>query len=112
MSAANRKIKLQKQAAVFAALGDATRLTLVTKLAAGMPRSISQLAEGSNLTRQAVTKHLRVLESVSLVQSTYSGRENLFALDTHEFKTIQEYLDFVSRQWDQALARLKMLVEK
>ena len=50
-------------APVFAALGDATRLALLAKLCGGQPRSISQLTEGSRLTRQAITKHLRVLES-------------------------------------------------
>ncbi|MGH9776710.1 MAG: ArsR/SmtB family transcription factor, partial [Candidatus Acidiferrales bacterium] len=64
-------------APVFAALGDETRLSLVAKLCGGRPQSISQLAEGSNLTRQAITKHLRVLESAGVVRSVRSGRENL-----------------------------------
>ena len=57
-------------ACAFAALGDETRLSLVAKLCAGQPRSISQLAEGSKLTRQAITKHLRVLERVEIVHSS------------------------------------------
>src|SRR6185295_18512077 len=107
MSRASRRsvaAKLPDYAPVFAALGDQTRLSLVTKLAGGQPKSISQLTEGSSLTRQAVTKHLRVLEDVGLVHSTPSGRENLFELDTRPFKDINEYLDFVSGQWDQALS--------
>ena len=103
--------KLEDYAPVFAALGDETRLSLVTKLSHGQPQSISQLTEGSSLTRQAVTKHLRVLEDVGLVHSTPSGRENLFELDTRPFKDINEYVEFVSTQWDQALSRLKSFVE-
>ena len=98
-------------ATIFAALGDQTRLSLVGKLCAGKPHSISQLASGSNLTRQAITKHLRVLETAGVVHSTRSGRESLFAFDPKPVEEIREYLDFVSKQWDQALARLKSFVE-
>src|SRR4029078_8773181 len=104
--------KVEDYAPVFAALGDATRLSLVAQLSQGEPKCISQLTEGLQLTRQAVTKHLRVLENVGLVRSTYSGRENRFELDTTPFKNINEYLQFVSAEWDQSLSRLKSLVEK
>lgn len=98
-------------APVFAALGDETRLTLVARLAAGQPHSISQLAEGSKLTRQAITKHLRILESAGMVHGVRSGRENLFQFDPAPLKPVKSYLDQVSEQWDQALARLKSFVE-
>ena len=104
--------KLPDYAPVFAALGDTTRLSLVAQLSQGEPKSIAQLTEGLHLTRQAVTKHLRVLENVGLVRSTYSGRENRFELDTRPFKDIYEYLQFVSAEWDNALSRLKAFVEK
>ena len=103
--------KLRDYAPVFAALGDETRLSLLAKLSSGEPRSISQLTHGSKLTRQAVTKHLRVLQNVGLVHSTQSGRENLFELDTRPFEDIREYLQFVSDQWGQSLSRLKSFVE-
>jgi len=96
---------------VFAALGDETRLSLVAKLSGGQPRSIAQLTEGSRLTRQAVTKHLRVLERVALVRSVRSGRENLFEFDPQPIEDARKYLDLVSERWDQALARLKSFVE-
>jgi len=99
------------RAPVFAALGDETRLSLVAKLCGGQPYSISQLTEGSKLTRQAITKHLRVLESVGFVHSVHTGRESLFEFDPEPIGEIKEYLDFVSQQWDQALARLKSFVE-
>jgi DNA-binding transcriptional ArsR family regulator len=101
----------QASAPVFAALGDETRLSLVVRLCRGRPCSISQLTEGSKLTRQAITKHLRVLERLGIVHSVRRGRESLFEFDPEPIEEIKEYLDFVSEQWDQALARLKAFVE-
>jgi DNA-binding transcriptional ArsR family regulator len=98
-------------ATLFAALGDETRLALVARLGSGRPASISQLTAGTPLTRQAVTKHLRVLQRAGLVRCTRSGRESLFALDPEPMQHMQDYLERVSRQWDQALARLKSFVE-
>ena len=97
---------------VFAALGDETRLSLVSKLSKGKPQSISELARGSPLTRQAITKHLRVLEGARLVGSVRVGRESLFELRPEPLKEIQSYLERVSEQWDHALARLKSFVEE
>jgi DNA-binding transcriptional ArsR family regulator len=97
---------------LFAALGDETRLALVTKLCGGELRSISDLAQGSRLTRQAVTKHLRVLEKAGLVQCSRRGRESLFALDPEPVRELEQYLSLVSQQWDEALGRLKAFVEK
>ncbi|HKM47849.1 MAG TPA: helix-turn-helix domain-containing protein [Terriglobales bacterium] len=101
----------QRRALVFAALGDGTRLALVAKLCGGEPHSISRLTEGSKLTRQAITKHLRVLESVGIVRCVRSGRESRFEFDPQPMEGIEEYLKFVSEQWDEALARLKSFVE-
>ena len=98
-------------ALVFAALGDATRLSLVAKLCRGQPRSISQLTEGSKLTRQAITKHLRVLESAGIVHSVHAGRESLFEFRLEPIAEVSKYLAFVSEQWDLALTRLKSFVE-
>jgi DNA-binding transcriptional ArsR family regulator len=103
--------KRQAHASVFAALGDATRLALVAKLCCGQPRSIAQLTKGSKLTRQAITKHLRVLERADIVHSVRTGRESRFELDPEPMEEIKKYLDLVSEQWDQALSRLKSFVE-
>src|SRR5467141_541858 len=103
--------KRRHHAALFAALGDATRLSLVTTLSGGEPRSIAQLTGGSKMTRQAITKHLRVLESAGIVHSVRTGRESRFEFDPEPMEGIKEYLDFVSKQWDQALSRLKSFVE-
>jgi DNA-binding transcriptional ArsR family regulator len=106
-----RTAKPLAYAPVFAALGDETRLSLVAKLCVGHSRSISQLREGSKLTRQAITKHLRVLEKAKIVHSVRTGRESRFEFDPQAMEGIKEYLDFVSEQWDQALSRLKSFVE-
>jgi DNA-binding transcriptional ArsR family regulator len=97
---------------VFAALGDETRLSLLAKLSDGAPRSISQLAEGTDVTRQAITKHLRVLESVGIVSCAREGRESRFTLQTEPLEAARHYLGLVSEQWDDALARLKSFLEE
>ena len=101
----------QVHAPVFAALGDVTRLAIVAKLAEGQPCSISQLTEGSQLTRQAITKHLRVLESAGMVRHIRAGRERRFAFNPQPVREMREYLDEIAEQWDEALARLKAFVE-
>src|SRR6267154_2441877 len=103
--------KGRARAPLFAALADETRLSLVAKLCGGERYSISQLTEGSRLTRQAITKHLRVLESAGIVHSVRTGRESRFEFDPEPMEGIKEYLDFVSKQWDQALSRLQSFVE-
>ena len=97
---------------MFAALGDETRLVLVARLCAGQPSSISQLTEGSKLTRQAITKHLRVLEGAGIVRGVRAGRESLFEFDPKPMEEIKSYLQQVSEQWDKVLGRLKAFVEK
>jgi DNA-binding transcriptional ArsR family regulator len=99
-------------APAFAALGDETRLSLVARLAREAPCSISRLSEGSRITRQAVTKHLRVLERAGLVRGVRTGRECRFELAARPLKELRDYLEEVSRQWDDALQRLKAFVER
>ncbi len=98
-------------APVFAALGDATRLELVGRLIDGLARSIAQLSDGLDLTRQGVTKHLRVLERAGIVRSSRVGRESRFTYLPERIQNVRSYLDEVSAQWDDALTRLKTLVE-
>jgi DNA-binding transcriptional ArsR family regulator len=104
-------VRQQAHAPVFAALGDPTRLSLVAKLCKGESRSIAQLTEGTALTRQAVTRHLRVLENAGIVHGIRTGRESRFAFDSQPIDDLRAYLDGVSEQWDHALARLKKFVE-
>ena len=98
-------------AELFAALGDPTRLSLVATLSAGGARSIASLSPGVPQTRQALTKHLRVLERAGLVESVRAGRETRFALRPQGVAAARSYLETVSAQWDDALGRLKALVE-
>ena len=98
-------------APLFAALGDEMRLRLVARLCEGGPLSITTLTTGSRVTRQAITKHLRVLEGAGLVRSRRRGRERLWQLEQRRLREARRYLDLISLQWDEALGRLRKLVE-
>lgn len=107
----NAQPNAQRYAPVFAALGDTTRLALLTKLCNGEPQSIATLTDGAAITRQAITKHLRVLEDAGLVRSVRVGRENHFVLERSSLDGARTYLDEVSSLWDAALERLRAFVE-
>jgi DNA-binding transcriptional ArsR family regulator len=103
---------LKGTAPVFAALGDETRLRLVSRLCSGGPASIARLTAGSSVTRQAITKHLHVLAGAGLVRSARRGRERVWELRPRQLEQARESLDAISRQWDEALDRLKAFVER
>lgn len=111
MSRRGFKALYRREARVFAALGDATRLGLVRRLARGGRRSITELAEATTMTRQGVTKHLRVLEAAGLVRGVREGRESVFEVDLGPVMEMEVFLGKVSAEWDGALARLKKRVE-
>ena len=111
MSASLRAPRFVLQAPLFAALGNETRLSLVDRLCRESWQSISQLAQGTKLTRQAVTKHLQILERAGLVRSVRQGRETLFEFDAAPIETMTQYLDLVSGQWDKKLTDLKNYLE-
>jgi DNA-binding transcriptional ArsR family regulator len=102
---------MKRSAPIFAALGDETRLRLVSKLGRGEALSIATLTGGAKVTRQAITKHLHVLEDVGLVRGVRHGREQLWELTPKKIDEARECLDLISAQWDEALTRLKALVE-
>src|SRR6202453_2668882 len=106
-----RHYSARAKAAVFAALGDETRLSLLVRLCNGQRYSIAELTEGTKLTRQAVTKHLPVLERVRMVHGTREGRQTMFQFNPQPVIEMKEYLEMVSRHWDVALARMKSLRE-
>jgi DNA-binding transcriptional ArsR family regulator len=99
-------------APIFAALGDRTRLSLLMRLSDGRTRSIAKLSTDTSLTRQAVTKHLHVLETAGLVSSIRVGRETQFAYRPEPLMEAKSYLDAVAAQWDDALSRLRSFVER
>src|SRR5918994_4989115 len=105
-------LKVAEAVPVFAALGDATRLSLLGRLSVDGPLSITRLSEGTGLTRQAITRHLHALGRAGLVRDARRGRERVFALDVKRLEKAREYLDHVAAQWDAAAARLKAFVEE
>lgn len=111
MSRAEAARKVRDPAPVFAALGDRTRLRLLARLSAGQPCSIAALSSGVGLTRQAVTKHLHVLEGAGLVSSLKVGRESRFQYRPEALAEARDWIDQVSAQWDGALERLRAMVE-
>ena len=96
---------------VFSALGDTTRLELVSRLSDGRPRSIAQLTGGLGQTRQGVTKHLRILQQAGIVACERVGRESRFVFTPDPITGARQYLDRVSQQWDDAIMRLRSFVE-
>lgn len=114
MSTANAAVARQVRATapVFAALGDQTRLRIVGRLASGEPLSIATLTAGTGVTRQAVTKHLTVLDGAGLVRSEWRGRERMWALNNERLDAARRSLDLIAAQWDTGLERLKAFVEQ
>jgi DNA-binding transcriptional ArsR family regulator len=98
-------------APVFAALGDETRLAIVSRLCMTGPQSIARLTDGADVTRQAVTKHLHALAKAGLVRSTRDGRERIWEMQTRRLADARRYLDQISTQWDDAIDRLRAMVE-
>ena len=96
---------------MFAALGDETRLALVHRLGHGRALSIARLTDETRVTRQAVTKHLQVLERAGLVRAERQGRERLWQVNPHRLNEARRYLEHISKQWDDALERLTAFVE-
>ncbi len=103
---------LAKAAAVFAALGDPTRLAVVARLASEGPQPIVRLTERAEVSRQAVTKHLDVLEAAGLVRSRRDGRERVWEVQPARLDEVRRLLADISSQWDEALARLRAAVEE
>jgi DNA-binding transcriptional ArsR family regulator len=102
---------LRAAAPVFAALGDPTRLDLVGRLCGGGPQSITRLAAGLPVTRQAITKHLHVLRDAGIVRGLRRGREQVWQLDPRELVEARRRLELISLEWDRALERLRLAVE-
>ena len=106
-----RAEKPEALAPVFAALGDATRLKIVALLCAGGAFSIAQLTANTDISRQAVTKHLQVLAEAGVVRDVKLGRERLWELESQKIEAARLALDAIGRQWEKALGRLKVYLE-
>lgn len=99
-------------APIFTALGDPTRLRLVSRLCDDGPLSIAQLTADTRLTRQAVTKHLKVLEDAGLAAAERRGREQQWRIDAARIAETRRHLDTIAAQWDRAIGRLARHVER
>jgi DNA-binding transcriptional ArsR family regulator len=98
-------------APIFAALGDEVRLRLIGALCVGGAMSITQLTSGTDITRQAITKHLDVLSAAGLVRDVKVGRERLWEFEPTRLDAARRSLESIAQQWDHALSRLKLAVE-
>jgi DNA-binding transcriptional ArsR family regulator len=103
---------LQNCAPVFAALGDETRLRLIAALCVGGAMSITQLTAGTDLTRQAVTKHLAVLAEAGLARHVKVGRERLWEFEPVQLGEARRSLEVIAAEWDHALEKLRLAVER
>jgi DNA-binding transcriptional ArsR family regulator len=112
MSRKSSSVRIADAAPLFAALGDVTRLRIVVRLCTEGPSSIMRLTEGADVSRQAVTKHLRALEDAGLVRSDRAGRECVWELQPKRLDETRRYLDQISQQWDETLGRLRAFVEE
>ena len=104
--------RMRDAAPLFAALGDATRLGLLISLCSSGPLSVTRLSSKFAVSRQAITKHLDVLTEAGLVRSSRQGRERIWEFEPKRLEDAQQLLDRLSRQWDDALDRLKVFVER
>ena len=102
---------LSGSAPVFAALGDETRLQVVSRLCNEGPLSIVRLSNNAGVSRQAITKHLRVLEDAGLVRGSKEGRQNVYTLQPRALVDAKRWLDAISLEWDHTLERLRAFVE-
>ena len=104
-------LRLTKTAPVFAALGDPVRLAMIARLCMVGPLPTILLKQGTSVSRQAVTKHLRMLEDAGLVQSQRVGRDRLWQIETRQLTEVRKSLDQISAQWDATVERLRRFVE-
>jgi DNA-binding transcriptional ArsR family regulator len=111
MSKKRIELGLAEAALLFAALGDETRLALLRRLSEGGPASISTLSETFQISRQAVTKHLRLLAAAAIIDGKRAGREHIWALNPARLAEAQRCLEVITRSWDDALGRLKARLE-
>ena len=106
-----RALDAQAAAGLFSALGDGTRLDLLWRLSRQGPGSIAELAADAAVSRQAVTKHLKVLAAAGYVRGVRRGRQHIWRVQPRRFDDARACLDRISREWDEALARLQRFVE-
>jgi DNA-binding transcriptional ArsR family regulator len=103
--------ELSEAVPIFAALGDPVRLAIVARLCKDGPLPTIELKQGVPVSRQGITKHLRVLEDAGLVSSGRVGRDRQWRMQAQQLTAVRDYLNWISAQWDRRLERLKRVVE-
>jgi len=96
---------------LWSAVGDPTRRRMLDLLLTGEAGTATSLSEQLPVTRQAVAKHLGVLDRVGLVHATPYGREKRYAVDDEQFGRAVEQLSAVGAAWDARLNRIKRIAE-
>jgi DNA-binding transcriptional ArsR family regulator len=107
-----QEARLRTTVPIFAALGDPIRLAMVSRLCAVGPLPTIRLKQATSVSRQAVTKHLHMLEHAGIVTSERIGRDRLWRIQTRRLTEVRRYLDKISAQWDATLERLRKFVEE
>ena len=97
--------------ALFTALADPMRRSLLANLAAQSPKTATQLAGEYPITRQGLLKHLNILEGAGLVAVHQKGREKRYTLTPEPLTELEQWIRQIGAVWDRRLERLKMLVE-
>ena len=97
---------------VFAAVADPTRRQIMDLLRPGRAFSVKELAKPLPMSRQAVTKHLGVLEAAGLVEHEWSGRERRHRLKPQPLQELDDWLEPYAAAWDRRLARLRQHLEE
>ena len=96
---------------LWSALGDPTRRRMIDRLLADGPGTATSLSEHLPITRQAVAKHLAVLDQVALVRATTVGREKRYEVDEAQLARAVAQLNSVGAAWDARLRRIKRIAE-
>lgn len=96
---------------LWSAIGDPIRRTVIDLLLAGGPGTATSLSEQLPVTRQAVSKHLAVLDRVGLVHAAPAGRERHFQIDEAQLARAVAQLSAVGATWDARLRRIKQIAE-
>ena len=96
---------------VFTAVGDPTRRSILDRLRRDGPLSVTELAERVPMTRQAVTKHLDVLEAAGLIERRVVGRERMHSLNPAPLTALGDWLAPYEAEWDARLERLREHVD-
>lgn len=97
---------------LFDAVADPTRREILERLRLRGPLSVSEVADGLPMTRQAVTKHLDALEAAGLIRIARVGRQRMHELDPGPLRELHEWLAPYEAEWERRLDRLRNHLEE